>query len=118
VTAGSNDSVAVAPNGKSIIFARNSIRFPAELFVHELSNGERFCGWDCLTQFRGHGEDSKRLTHMNDAVLSPTITSDLERFYFEGAFGDQVESYLIKPPNFDPSKKYPTATGAALRLKT
>ena len=107
VTAGSNDSVAVAPNGKSIIFARNSIRFPAELFVHELSNGERFCGWDCLTQFRGHGEDSKRLTHMNDAVLSPTITSDLERFYFEGAFGDQVESYLIKPPNFDPSKKYP-----------
>jgi len=33
--------------------------------------------------------------------------SPLEPFWFTGARGDKVEGFLVKPPNFDPSKKYP-----------
>ena len=33
--------------------------------------------------------------------------SPLEPFWFDGAHGDKVEGFLVKPPNFDPSKKYP-----------
>ena len=33
--------------------------------------------------------------------------SPLESFWFEGANGDKVQGFLVKPPNFDPSKKYP-----------
>jgi dipeptidyl aminopeptidase/acylaminoacyl peptidase len=47
------------------------------------------------------------LTHINDAVLSPIAMSPIESLWFEGAKGDKVEGFLVKPPNFDPSKKYP-----------
>jgi dipeptidyl aminopeptidase/acylaminoacyl peptidase len=33
--------------------------------------------------------------------------SPLESFWFPGAHGDKVEGFLVKPPNFDASKKYP-----------
>ena len=33
--------------------------------------------------------------------------SPLEPFWFTGAHGDKVQGFLVKPPNFDPSKKYP-----------
>jgi dipeptidyl aminopeptidase/acylaminoacyl peptidase len=33
--------------------------------------------------------------------------SPLESFWFTGAHGDKVEGFLVKPPNFDASKKYP-----------
>jgi dipeptidyl aminopeptidase/acylaminoacyl peptidase len=31
----------------------------------------------------------------------------LESFWFTGAGGTKVEGFLLKPPNFDPAKKYP-----------
>jgi dipeptidyl aminopeptidase/acylaminoacyl peptidase len=50
---------------------------------------------------------ARQLTHTNDAALSQVAMSPLEPFWFEGAKGDKVEGFLVKPPNFDPTKKYP-----------
>jgi dipeptidyl aminopeptidase/acylaminoacyl peptidase len=44
---------------------------------------------------------------VNDAVLSQIAMSPLESFWFTGAHNDKVQGFLVKPPNFDPSKKYP-----------
>jgi dipeptidyl aminopeptidase/acylaminoacyl peptidase len=44
---------------------------------------------------------------INRAVLSQVDMSPLESFWFIGAQNDKVEGFLVKPPNFDPSKKYP-----------
>src|SRR6185437_4383699 len=101
LTGGSNDSVAVLPGGKGIVVSRNSIRSPTELFVRSLPPDERYCGWDCLTQFRGHGQEVKQLTHLNDAILSKIAMSPLESFWFTGALGDKVEGFLVRPPDFD-----------------
>jgi dipeptidyl aminopeptidase/acylaminoacyl peptidase len=49
----------------------------------------------------------RQLTHLNDSVLSQVAVSPLESFWFTGAHDDKVEGFLVKPPNFDPSKKYP-----------
>ena len=51
--------------------------------------------------------EADALTHLNDAVLSQVAMSPLESFWFTGAHGDKVEGFLVKPPNFDASKKYP-----------
>ncbi len=48
-----------------------------------------------------------QLTHLNDAILSQVAMSPLEPFWFTGAHGDKVQGFLVKPPNFDASKKYP-----------
>ncbi len=47
-------------------------------------------------------------SHSFKRVCPPQVSmSPLESFWFTGAFGDKVQGFLVKPPNFDPSKKYP-----------
>ncbi len=47
------------------------------------------------------------LTHINDSLVSQLDLSPLESFEFAGAGGTKVQGFLVKPPNFDPAKKYP-----------
>jgi dipeptidyl aminopeptidase/acylaminoacyl peptidase len=47
------------------------------------------------------------LTRTNDALVSRLDLAPLERFWFAGAEGTQVEGFMLKPPGFDPAKKYP-----------
>ena len=47
------------------------------------------------------------LTHLNAAVLSQVEMSPLETFWFEGSEKAKVQAFLVRPPNFDPQKKYP-----------
>jgi dipeptidyl aminopeptidase/acylaminoacyl peptidase len=49
----------------------------------------------------------EQLTHFNDALLSQVEMQPLEPFWFTGAHDDKVQGFLVKPPNFDASKKYP-----------
>src|SRR5205807_6740367 len=49
----------------------------------------------------------RQLTHINDPVPSQISMSQLESFWFTGANDDKVQGFLVKPPNFDPNKKYP-----------
>ena len=47
------------------------------------------------------------VTHMNDALLSQIDMQPLEPFTFKGANDEEVQGFMIKPPGFDPAKKYP-----------
>jgi dipeptidyl aminopeptidase/acylaminoacyl peptidase len=47
------------------------------------------------------------LTHLNDAVLGQYQISALEKISIDGADGVKIESFVIKPPNFNASLKYP-----------
>jgi len=94
---GYNDDLAIIPDGKTVVFTRMSISFPTEIYK---SGSER-----TVAEQLAHPPD--RLTHLNDGVLSEVDMSPLESFWFKGAKGDKVQGFLVKPPNFDPNKKYP-----------
>jgi dipeptidyl aminopeptidase/acylaminoacyl peptidase len=47
------------------------------------------------------------ITHMNDALLSQIDMQPLESFTFKGANDEEVQSFMVRPPGFDPNKKYP-----------
>ena len=47
------------------------------------------------------------VTHMNDALLSQIDMQPLESFTFKGANDEEVQGFIVKPPGFDPNKKYP-----------
>jgi len=47
------------------------------------------------------------VTHMNDALLSQIDMQPLESFTFKGANDEEVQGFMVKPPGFDSSKKYP-----------
>jgi dipeptidyl aminopeptidase/acylaminoacyl peptidase len=44
---------------------------------------------------------------INSAVLSQVAMSPPQPFWFTGAQDDKVQGFLVTPPNFDASKKYP-----------
>ena len=44
---------------------------------------------------------------MNDALLSQIDMQPLESFTFKGANDEEVQGFMVKPPGFDPNKKYP-----------
>ena len=44
---------------------------------------------------------------MNDAVLGSYQLTALEEIFTDVAEGVQVQSFVVKPPGFDPGKKYP-----------
>ena len=99
----------------SIVFSQMSVEGPTGLFIAE--HGSCVIGVDKAREMlTGKSKEplpecsipkARRLTHLNDAVLSQVTMSPLEPFWFTGAHGDKVEGFLVKPPNFDPSKKYP-----------
>jgi dipeptidyl aminopeptidase/acylaminoacyl peptidase len=89
VSRGFNDDLAVTPDGTTLVFARMSVQYPTE--IYKLASKT----------------PAAPFTHFNDALLSQVAMSVLEPFWFTGAHGDKVEGFLVKPPNFDASKKYP-----------
>jgi dipeptidyl aminopeptidase/acylaminoacyl peptidase len=46
-------------------------------------------------------------THLNDALLSQLDLPKMESFWFNAKDGTKVEGFLIPPPGFNPSEKYP-----------
>jgi dipeptidyl aminopeptidase/acylaminoacyl peptidase len=122
---GFNDDIAAGENpspqtvatrlSEHLVFSRMSLQSPSEVFIVEQP--------DCAIglekmQAKLVGESKEpispqclakahQLTHLNDSVLSRVSMSPLETFWFTGAHGDKVQGFLVKPPNFDPSKKYP-----------
>jgi len=89
--AGYNDDLAITNEGKTLVFTRMTVQHPVEIYKLALPPEGAV----------------QPLTHLNDAVLSQVAMSPLESFWFTGAHDDKVEGFLVKPPNFDASKKYP-----------
>jgi dipeptidyl aminopeptidase/acylaminoacyl peptidase len=90
------DDVAFAADGKSLFFSRVSIAAPSEIARLDLASRKT-----------GSKVDPVAVTHTNDALLSQIDMPAMESFTFKGAANDDVQGFLIRPPGFDASKKYP-----------
>jgi dipeptidyl aminopeptidase/acylaminoacyl peptidase len=97
ITRGYDDDLAFSSDGKILLFTRMTVKRPSE--IQQLGLPEKIDPYDLPT--------GEQLTHLNDAVLSQVDMSPLESFWFPGALGDKVEGFLVNPPNFDASRKYP-----------
>lgn len=50
----------------------------------------------------------KRLTHLNDDLLKHRTLGDVEELWLKSSFDElAIQSWIVKPPHFDPQKKYP-----------
>ena len=84
VTGGLNTNVQVAPDNRTLVYVHQSNTQPPEIWAA-----------------------GKALTHHNDSSVAALDLPPLEEFGFVGAQGDSVFGWTQKPPNFDPSRKYP-----------
>jgi dipeptidyl aminopeptidase/acylaminoacyl peptidase len=109
LVAGYNDDLAVTPDGKTLVFSRMSIAAPNEIYASH-------AGGDGCPAKTGEVDPGKEdctlnkdwaITRVNESLLSQISMSKIESFFFPGAKGDNVEGFLVRPPNFDATKKYP-----------
>jgi dipeptidyl aminopeptidase/acylaminoacyl peptidase len=91
------DELTVTADGKTLLFSQMSLMAPNEIHRFVCVGFTRSCG----------SPNGESITHLNGPVLSQISMSPLESFWFEGAHGDKVQGFVVKPPNFDPNKKYP-----------
>jgi dipeptidyl aminopeptidase/acylaminoacyl peptidase len=82
--------LSIDKNAQTLVFERTSVTLPAELFAAA-----------------GDGSGLRQLTHHNDAILATVEMSAPDTFWFAGAGETRVQAVLIRPPNFDATKKYP-----------
>ena len=48
-----------------------------------------------------------RLTRVNDDVLAGVELGEVEELWYDSTGGARAQGWVIKPPDFDPSKRYP-----------
>jgi dipeptidyl aminopeptidase/acylaminoacyl peptidase len=87
---GSFASLSPLPDGKTIVAAQASFTFPTE-----------------IVRFGVDGSDLARVTRVNDAFLAGFSLRPGESVAYTGAGGKSVQAWIVKPPYFDPSRKYP-----------
>ena len=75
--------------------------------VTKLPNGGVSTETKSDSPYKEVAASEERLTHFNDGVLSLLDLPKMESFWFEGATGTKVQGFMVRPPHFDPSKKYP-----------
>jgi dipeptidyl aminopeptidase/acylaminoacyl peptidase len=85
-----NTLLSISPDGKLLYFKQQRTDLPDEIF-----------------SMNNDGSNVKQLTHVNAELLSGLEMNPVETFWCEGADKTKIESILIKPPFFDPNKKYP-----------
>jgi dipeptidyl aminopeptidase/acylaminoacyl peptidase len=78
------------PGDGVAVFARSTMASPADVFRVDLATGAE-----------------KVLTRENEGWLKEVTFDPAESRTVAGAAGAQVQYWLIKPPGFDPSQKYP-----------
>jgi dipeptidyl aminopeptidase/acylaminoacyl peptidase len=91
------DDLAVvnSDTGEYLFFSRASIDRPSEIAAFDTLPSPK-------VELKG-----QPITHMNDALLSQIEMQPLESFTFKGANDEEVQGFMVKPPGFDPNKKYP-----------
>jgi len=90
------DDLAFSPDGNSLYFSRASIDAPNEIARMDLTDKKG-----------GANRAALAVTRMNEAFLAQIDMQPMESFSFSGANNEKVEGFIIRPPGFDASKKYP-----------
>jgi len=83
-------SYSVSANG-TIAYTHSRPQYPAEVAVRNVKSGE-----------------ISLVTLLNKALLSHRTLGKVEEVWYTSSFDErQIQAWLVYPPNYDPSKKYP-----------
>lgn len=77
--------------GNQLVVSRTDMNHAAELFTVDIISGSM-----------------KQLTHVNDAIYANMQTGKVEKRMITTTDNRSMLAWVIYPPNFDPTKKYPT----------
>ncbi len=86
---GSNGSVAATPDGR-LVFLHNDLSAPNEVYA-----------------VRANGKEARKLSSFNDEITAGIEWGKMENVVFKGFEDVDVQMFVLYPPRFDASKKWP-----------
>jgi dipeptidyl aminopeptidase/acylaminoacyl peptidase len=92
VAGGVVGDVEISKDGTFVVYSKNDFQHPKELFRLDLS---------------ASGAAPLPLTKMNESALKDIELGEASSFSFAGWNGEMVQAWQVKPPAFDPARKYP-----------
>ncbi len=90
IEGGINDDVKIARDNRTLVFSRNSATKPAEIFRAVVD-----------------GSGVTQLTKINEGFLTAFNLRPVEETEWMGAENKKIHGFIVKPPDFDASRKYP-----------
>ncbi len=87
------DAFDISSDGKFIAYTRRSVGEPVELWKATLE--------------KGVAKNPTRLTFFNKPVEDSVDIRPAEELWIQSPTGKKIHTFLVKPHNFDPKKKYP-----------
>ncbi|MBI3886224.1 MAG: S9 family peptidase [Opitutae bacterium] len=90
VVRGNNSELSLAADRRAMYFLKSGFAHPPEVWRHDFAT-----------------KKDEQVTHANDALLSGIVMPEPESVTVAGADNTPVQMWIIKPPQFDPAKKYP-----------
>ncbi|MGD0735104.1 MAG: S9 family peptidase [Terracidiphilus sp.] len=120
-TVGELGDVHVLPDLKSLVAAEQFVNRPGEVVqfadfdrvVVSINTCDPVLGKEktanCGSGAESHHEASGPypVTHLNDAQLAQLDLPKMDSFWFRAADKTKLQGFIIRPPGFDASKKYP-----------
>lgn len=88
--AGHIDDIQFAPDDSFMIYTEQTGSRPVEIYRASRSGGTPI-----------------PLARLNDAVIGQCALTPFEEFWVEAPDKSRVHSFVVKPPGFDPKRKYP-----------
>jgi dipeptidyl aminopeptidase/acylaminoacyl peptidase len=83
-------TVRLSPDGKILVFLKESTETPAEVFRADVS-----------------GKNVRQITNLNGDRIAMLDMAPKTDYWFKGAGGTDVHGWIVTPPAFDKSKRYP-----------
>ena len=77
--------------GKNLVYFHADAKDPGQVWHREAASGR-----------------SRVLTRVNEALLREIDLGEIEEVWFKGAAGNDLQGWILKPPGFDPSTRYPS----------
>jgi dipeptidyl aminopeptidase/acylaminoacyl peptidase len=87
------DASDLDPSERHLLYIKRSVGEPQEIYSAEIINGK--------------AATPAKLSHFNDALRNEVDIRPAETLWVAGADGVRVQVFIVKPHNFDPSRKYP-----------
>jgi dipeptidyl aminopeptidase/acylaminoacyl peptidase len=101
-------------DGHRILATRMTVAGPGEIVAldtamvgHKLRSGAYSGDPAAIPELINETAKQSQVTHLNDALLAQLDLPKMESFWFTAEDGTKVQGFVIRPPGFDASKKYP-----------
>ncbi|MDR1346780.1 MAG: S9 family peptidase [Bacteroidales bacterium] len=90
ITSGDHDYTSLQITDTLLVVTKTTHALPVEIFTINLNNGKE-----------------QQLTFTNQEILDKIVMGKTEKRWISTTDGQKMLTWIIYPPNFDPTKKYP-----------